>query len=527
MSIEVSNIDHLGLVAGLIDEIGIERKINELLGEQIAEKVTAGQVVKGMILNGLGLVSSPLYLFSRFFEGKAIEPLIGPGTKAEYFNDDRLGRVLDKLYRKGLNEVFVSGVLEAVKIYQLELGTVHLDSSSFSVQGEYETTTEELEPRVVNITYGYSRDHRPDLKQFLMELICTGDGDVPLWMRIGDGNESDQKRFTQSMKEFKKQFNLESLMVADSALYTQENLQALRNIKWLSRVPLKIKAAQNLVQSVDSDQFTPSKQAGYSYLELTKAYGGIKQRWLVVESEERRESDLKQLEKKIQKDFSEADKALRQLTAQRFACVPDAERAAKKLLKKSKYHELTSIKVREFKDKLEANVSYTVVGKLTVIEDKVQPDKNQAGRFILATNVLNETELTAEQMLSKYKGQPAVERGFRFFKDPYFLTDSVFLKSPHRIEALGLIMGLCLLVYTWGQRQLRQTLKRTQSTVKNQLGRPTDRPTLRWIFQCFQSIHVFIQTGVVQVSNLTEERLHLLKFFPPSSQRYYLQSLIV
>ena len=357
-----------------------------------------------------------------------------------------------------------------------------------------------------------------------MELICTADGDVPLWMRIGDGNESDQKRFAQSMKEFKKQFNLDSLIVADSALYSQENLQALKNIKWLSRVPLKIKAARNLVLEADSDKFTPSNQVGYSYLEVPKTYGGIKQRWLVVESEERRESDLKQLEKKIQKDFSEAHKALRQLSAQRFACVPDAERAAKKLLKKSKYHELTSIKVQEVKDKSESNVNYKVEGQVTVSEDKVQPDKNQAGRFILATNVLDETGLTAEEMLSKYKDQPAVERGFRFFKDPYFLTDSVFLKSPHRIEALGLIMGLCLLVYTLGQRQLRQTLKRTQSTVKNQLGCPTYRPTLRWIFQCFQSIHLFIQTGVVQISNLTEERLHLLKFFPPSSQRYYLRS---
>ena len=159
---------------------------------------------------------------------------------------------------------------------------------------------------------------------------------------------------------------------------------------------------------------------------------------------------------------------------------------------------------------------------MTVSEVKVQPDKNQAGRFILATNVLDETELTADEMLSKYKDQQAVERGFRFLKDPFFLTDSVFLKSPHRIEALGLIMGLSLLVYTLGQRQLRQTLKRTDSTVKNQLGRPTDRPTLRWIFQCFQSIHLLLQTGIVQVSNLTEERLHLLKFFPPSSQRYYL-----
>ncbi|MDJ1185494.1 DUF4277 domain-containing protein, partial [Roseofilum casamattae] len=75
MSVEISNIDHLGLVAGIIDSIGMEGKINEILGEQRGEKISAGQVVKGMILNGLGLVSSPLYLFSKFFQGKAIEHL--------------------------------------------------------------------------------------------------------------------------------------------------------------------------------------------------------------------------------------------------------------------------------------------------------------------------------------------------------------------------------------------------------------------------------------------------------------------
>ncbi|MEM1168691.1 MAG: DUF4277 domain-containing protein [Cyanobacteria bacterium P01_H01_bin.35] len=97
------------------------------LGVQLPEKITVGQVVKGMILNGLGLVSSPLYLFSQFFEGKAIEHLIGQGVKTEYFNDDKLGRLLDQLYRRGLNQIFISVVLEAVKIYQLEISTVHLN----------------------------------------------------------------------------------------------------------------------------------------------------------------------------------------------------------------------------------------------------------------------------------------------------------------------------------------------------------------------------------------------------------------
>ena len=160
MSVEVTNLDHLGLVAGIIDEIGIEGKINELLGENPGEKVSAGQAIKAMILNGLGLVSSPLYLFGKFFEGKATEHLIGEGVKAEYLNDDRLGRVLDKLYKTGLDQIFVLIVIEVMKKYQLNVETTHLDSSSFHVHGEYETgsvSSEELEePQVIKITYGYS-----------------------------------------------------------------------------------------------------------------------------------------------------------------------------------------------------------------------------------------------------------------------------------------------------------------------------------------------------------------------------------
>ena len=182
MSVKVSNLDHLGIVAGIIDEIGIERQVNELLGEQKTEKVTAGQAVKAMILNGLGLVSSPLYLFSRFFEGKATDHLIGEGLKAEYLNDDRLGRVLEKLYKTGLNKIFVKIALEIVKKYEISTNTVHLDSSSFCVHGEYnrgELYEQQQEPRAIQITYGYSRDRRPDLKQFMMDLICSDDGDVP------------------------------------------------------------------------------------------------------------------------------------------------------------------------------------------------------------------------------------------------------------------------------------------------------------------------------------------------------------
>jgi len=111
---QVMNLDHLGLVAGAIDEIGLVEQIDLLLGQDKREKVSAGLVVKAMILNGLGFVSAPLYLFSQFFEGKATEHLIGSGVKPEHFNDDRLGRVLDELFLAGLTRCFVSIALKAI-----------------------------------------------------------------------------------------------------------------------------------------------------------------------------------------------------------------------------------------------------------------------------------------------------------------------------------------------------------------------------------------------------------------------------
>ena len=171
-SLRVENIDHLGIVAGLVDEIGIVEMLNQRFGIDPREKVNTGVMVKAMILNGLGFVSAPLYLFGQFFEGKAIEALLGKGVKSEYLNDDRLGTVLDELSAAGLSEVFLEISLGAAEKFGVKQDVAHLDSTSFHVDGAYVSP----EPGVIKITYGYSRDHRPDLKQFIMNIICLGDG---------------------------------------------------------------------------------------------------------------------------------------------------------------------------------------------------------------------------------------------------------------------------------------------------------------------------------------------------------------
>ncbi|MFM6896896.1 MAG: IS1634 family transposase [Microcystis aeruginosa] len=546
--IQVKNLDHLGLVAGIIDEIGIVEIINEEVSIEPGEIVTAGQVVKAIILNGLGFVSRALYLFPQFFEDKATEHLLGAGIEPKHLNDDKIGRVMDKIYQLGVSGIFLLISLAAVKKFGVSTDNSHLDSTSISVEGQYkgEYPTVEIlksgpvgeeivpEPQPIKITYGYSRDRRPDLKQFMMDLIVSGDGDVPLFLKVADGNEADKAVFGKIATEFKNQVDFDSLMVSDSAIYTKDNLKLMKEIRWLSRVPLTIKAAQELVDSISEKELLPSERIGYSWVEKSNNYGGIEQRWLLVESQARLESDLKKLEKRIEQEKKTALEKIRQISGREFENRAVALEITKGLSDSLKYHQLTEIKVNpvlldpkeskaKSKDKSPSQV-YKVQTTLELDTQSIEVLHKRAGRFVLATNDLDKKRLTSEGILKKYKEQQAPERGFSFLKDPLFFADSIFLKSPHRIEVMAMLMGLCLLVYTIGQRQLRLSLKQQETGVKNQLGKLTDQPTLRWIFQGFQGIHLLIIQGTQKISNLTDERRNILRFFPKPCQEYYLLS---
>ena len=103
-----------------------------------------------------------------------------------------------------------------------------------------------------------------------------------MFLRGGDGNESDSAVFAKVIAEFQQQWTLESIYVADAALYSRENLQALESLKWVSRVPLTLKRASQLVDELDEDAFVSSALEGYSLVEREGDYGGINQRWVVV-----------------------------------------------------------------------------------------------------------------------------------------------------------------------------------------------------------------------------------------------------
>ena len=128
--------------------------------------------------------------------------------------------------------------------------------------------------------------------------------------------------------------------------------------------------------------------------------------------------------------------------------------------------------------------------------DQLEREANRRARFVLGTNVLEARAVPDLEVMAAYKAQNAtVERGFGFLKDPLFLASSVFLKKPERIMALSLIMVVCLLVYRLAEWRLRQQLAETGQTVPTQLRQPTARPTMRWVFECFEGIDLVAIRG--------------------------------
>ncbi len=141
-------------------------------------------------------------------------------------------------HQAGTTKLFTAIALKAALKFEVSMKSVHLDSTSISVEGAYkncegnsqeveaESSDTESSMKTIKIVHGYSRDRRPDLKQFMLAMVVTGDEDIPLYLKIDDGNAADKSVFVERLKEFKKQWTFDGICVADSALYTAENLSA-------------------------------------------------------------------------------------------------------------------------------------------------------------------------------------------------------------------------------------------------------------------------------------------------------------
>jgi transposase len=499
--IQTTTLDHLGLVAAICQDLKIAQRIDDRLSCNSQRKVSPGRAVVAMILNGLGFTNRRLYLTNQFFCSKAIERLLGPDLEAKDMTDYTLGHALDDIFDYGSSKLFAEVAFGIAIENNLLEDKNHLDTTSILVHGAYEVDDD---PKTIEVKHGFSKDHRPDLKQVVLSLVVNGASSIPLWMDALDGNNSDKESFHETIKkveDFRAQIDLKGKFkwIADAALYTKERLLKSNDYIWVTRVPENIAEAKNLVEKPDKEIAWMEGEKGYKTAEYKSFYGGIEQRWLLVFSEQAYEREKSTLEKKLKREEEELKQAVWHFGNQEFHCEGDAYKAFEEFKKNYKFHkiraELVPVSKNPGRGRPKKGVEKIIVGyKLNATFERNQEEVgkllNKKGRFILATNELDSKTYTNEQILEEYKEQQNVEGGFRFLKDPWFMVDSIFLKSPKRIEALMVIMTLCLLVYNVGQHKLRESLREQNMTLPNQLGKEISNPTLKWIFQIMEGIGV-------------------------------------
>jgi transposase len=525
-SVCVERLDHLGVVASVIKELGLVEKVDARLGLHDQEEITAGEAIAGMILNGLGFSDRPLTLTPQFFVNKPLDLLFREGVRAEMFNRFKLGRTLDEAYAYGCDLLFSELSLAVCCQERIDTRFNHLDTTSFSLTGDYVPDSDE---HAIAITYGYSKDHRPDLKQAVLELMVSQDGGVPLMSKSWDGTAADTKIFQERAQALITTFRASPsprYVVADAKLYSEANTANLKKLGFITRVPGTLKLVTHVIAQALGGETWQSLDETTRYQAIALCHYGMAQRWLVVWSQASYERAVASVDNACQREAAAIAQQRFHLQAQRFETPTQAHETLAGLAKQWCYHQVESAELIEYK-------RYGKKGRPTdgtplkaiewQMQVRVKPDaerlevlKQHKACFVLGTNIKAE-QLRDAEVIAGYKGQAHAEGGFRFLKDPLFFVSSLFVKKPSRIQGLLMVMTLALLVYSVAQRRLRRELLCQNETIPNQINQPTSRPTLRWVFQVLEGIERVRVTVAGEmhdvITGLNAVKIQILRLF--------------
>lgn len=545
-ALEVSRVDFLPITRAYIQRLGLVELINSLIPTQM--EVQPGLIVAGMMQDTFS-GRSPLYRLEEFFKTQNTELLLGNDIKPTAFKDYNVARVMDRIYETGASRIFSEVSRRAAIIFNLDLSQGHWDSTSVSVWGDYALSRSEDDPKI-NITFGHSKDLRPDLKQFMISMLCV-EHNIPILGDCHDGNSSDKTLNNKLLTRISKDLARHGLgegaftYVADSAVVNEANLACFkgdgiqRPMYFVTRLPFTYKEAERVVQeAIQADQWReigvlarslPTRKrpvTSYRGYESEVTLYGTYYRAIVIHSSahdkrrnKRIDRELKQERKRLMEEIQSSN----QIT---FYCEADAVSHVDRLKAlPSPYYRVdgqiteTPVYARGRPSKSEPRkimkqhwrIKAVILEKLEAVAKK----REEAGCFVLLTNRPSQGEdvQSAKDLLRSYKAQDGIERNYSFLKDPLIVND-LFLKKPERIEALGMVLLMCLLIWNLIQRSMRLHLEKTGTTIEGWDGKRTDRPTTFMMTTKFQGLMV------VKV-----DHIRILKPGLTATQKEYLRAL--
>jgi transposase len=535
-AISAGQVNHLPIVAHFARRLGLVQIVNRLVSTQM--EVEPGLVVLGLVLDTLS-GRSPLYHLQTAFEDCDRAVLFGQELPAEYFSDDNVGRMLDRLYEVGTQRIFSALSVAALDRFPVSTHHAHFDTTSVNLYGDYLAAQGAEAP--FKIAHGYSKDKRPDLKQFVLSLLCV-DGNVPIVGKLEDGNASDKTINHRLLSEVSGHMHKHGvgedafIYIADSAMVTEANLaQAGERTRFITRLPATYNEHERVIlRAIEADdwkelgriaQTPPTKNrpgASYRVHEGSVTLYGTDYRAVVVHSSAHDQRRLKRLERELSASRSAIEQMAKAERKKTFSCRADAEAAAAEVrAHASAYHQL-NVRVAERPrygrgrpkknvPKIPVAIEYVLSSEIVEKHEEIAKLRQLAGCFVLLSNVPGEGGYSAERILRTYKEQNAIEKNFSFLKDDQ-IVNALFLKRSERIEALGLILLIALLIWRLIELVMRTELQARQATVQGWDNKPTARPTAYMVTWKFKGVLILCIGAQRQLAKpLTNTQLAFLQ----------------
>lgn len=511
----------LPLLNWLLDRM----RLREILTEQLPpdDPRTEVPTVTALLVLVRNVIISraPLYGVGEWAAGFAPDLLGLLPADVGRLHDDRFGRCLDRLFDRVGPQLVLAVVRHVVQEFKVSLDELHNDSTSVSFSGVYENAGQESTERgrpTAAITWGYSKDHRPDLKQLLYTLTISQDGSIPLYFTTDSGNTPDDTTHQATwdlLRELVGHANF--LYVADCKLASSENLAHIakgggRFVTVLPRSHREDKQFRGRLKRNDPTVkwrtlFAITAEDGsvrtrYSVCaEVMNTYEGYRLLWF--HSTRKAELDSVTRHRQIQRAVSE----LRDLQARlqsprtRFRDRSKVEEAVRRILEEREVESLLEVHVHASVEesyrqlgpgrptdrtryRKEERSAYSLAWELD--QERVAEAERQDGIFPLLTN---DRTLPAEEVLRAYKRQPFIEKRFSQFKSE-FTVAPVFLKNVARIQGLLAVYFFVLLTQALLERELRRAMAKASRTALPLYpeGRDCSRPTTPRVLEIFDPV---------------------------------------
>jgi len=493
-SLKSERLGPLPLVNHFIERMGLAAILDKYVATSDPRCRVSHAKALGVLLRSIVVEREPIYRAQETVHGFAtgLFGVAGGDPELKSLSDDRLGRALDHLFEADRAALLTEVVLAVAKRFAVQLEQLHNDSTSIAFCGQYrdQSPSARSGKRAPAITYGYSKDHRPDLKQLLFILTTDADGGVPVQFRTADGNTNDSITHIQTWSALRAVAGrADFLYVADSKLCSHDNLSFIDRAggRFVTVMPRSRREDKLFRKWLQTD--TPSWELVWDRPAVRRPEGprdiwcvyrdplgsaeGFSIIWvwstlLTLHQQARRHRNiataiqaLTGLRRRILGPRSrvrggpridlEVELILQNHHARRYLKVkriPRPEHTFKQTHRGRPGPDTEYRRVTRRRYDLEWSIDQAAVDY----------DKKSDGMYPL---ICNDRNLSPTQILQAHKGQPTIEKRFEQIKTVHQIAP-VFLKNTMRIEAFFTLYFLALLVQALIERELRLAMKRAR-----------------------------------------------------------------